>query len=349
MRRPQIGFKTHRGNVIHSLAALRFGGPLRSAVNNFGDGIRASAAPPWVPRPNSFSSLSSLGGEGRGEEAHPPSPFLFVPFCDPLYQPVHCLHPPALESVRHIWLLPKTSFRPMLSSKRIRGGIVIAGGNSPAGHPSERHLSMNILDLPQNGQLGLSPEPMNIGPKRKLNIASPQSTPRRRRGRAAKGRMPVLGAKDLQLHRELMNDGRLKSGRAGAYVYYVREGRQQSRLYVVPRDPRTPAQQRARARFGAASRTWSAIGPLTNQQRESWRCEAAKTRSCPRLGTSGMLTGQQAFVGRNCARNQREHDMLLEPAKGEKQTQASQPHPPVLVMEVKHSQKVTQSTWDQHR
>jgi hypothetical protein len=36
MRRLQIVFKTHRGKVIHSLAALSFGGPLRSAMNNFG-------------------------------------------------------------------------------------------------------------------------------------------------------------------------------------------------------------------------------------------------------------------------------------------------------------------------
>src|SRR5207253_11500329 len=43
--RSQILFKVHRGKVIHSLAALRSGRPLRSAVNNFGQGIRAT---PWV-------------------------------------------------------------------------------------------------------------------------------------------------------------------------------------------------------------------------------------------------------------------------------------------------------------
>jgi hypothetical protein len=53
MRRLQIGLKVHLsclvidsaaargGKVIHSLASLCFVGSLRSAVNNFGEGIRA--------------------------------------------------------------------------------------------------------------------------------------------------------------------------------------------------------------------------------------------------------------------------------------------------------------------
>src|SRR5262245_60102349 len=49
MFRLQIGFKTHRGKVIHSLTARRFGGTLRSAMNNFGDGIRVARHElPWV-------------------------------------------------------------------------------------------------------------------------------------------------------------------------------------------------------------------------------------------------------------------------------------------------------------
>jgi hypothetical protein len=50
MFRPQIGFKTHRRKVIHSLTARRFGGTLRSAMNNFGNGIRVGelASLPWV-------------------------------------------------------------------------------------------------------------------------------------------------------------------------------------------------------------------------------------------------------------------------------------------------------------
>ena len=106
-----------------------------------------------------------------------------------------------------------------------------------------------------------------------------------------------LGSRGVvnQLSEIAVHDGRLKSGRIGPYVYYVREGHQHRRLYVVPRDPRTPAQQRSRSIFGAASVTWSANGPLTDQQRNAWRAEGAKTRSRPRLGTSGKLTGQQVL------------------------------------------------------
>ena len=48
--RSQIVFKIHRGKVIHSLAALRCRGPLRSAMNNFGNGIRANALGSSPPR-----------------------------------------------------------------------------------------------------------------------------------------------------------------------------------------------------------------------------------------------------------------------------------------------------------
>ena len=41
MLHPRNGFKIRRRKVIHSLPALRFRGTLRSAMNNFGNGIRA--------------------------------------------------------------------------------------------------------------------------------------------------------------------------------------------------------------------------------------------------------------------------------------------------------------------
>ena len=207
---------------------------------------------------------------------------------------------------------------------------------------------MKILDTPPNGQSGLIAKSISAQHGHPTCLPILQSSPRRRRGNTCKSRMPVLGAKDLQLHRQLMNDGRLKSGRAGAYVYYVRDGQQRSRRYVVPRDPRTPAQQRARAIFSAASRTWSATGPLSDQQRDAWRTEGAQTRSRPRLGSSGKLTGQKHFVGRNCAKAQREHSLLWEPPQPE-HNETTPAHPPVLVMERKQSQRVTESTWDRPR
>ena len=95
-----------------------------------------------------------------------------------------------------------------------------------------------------------------------------------------------------------------KSGRWGDSVFYMRGNKQCRRRYVVPRDPRTAGQLRARAAFGAASKTWSHSQELTEEQREAWRTEAAKVQSRPRLGQSGPLTGQQHFVGRKCAREQ---------------------------------------------
>ena len=245
---------------------------------------------------------------------------------------------------------PKLVDKLCFPSKRTRGGVVAARANSPADHLSERYgISMKILDMPRSSRNGLAAKRMNARPSDNPSPAIPQSTPRRRRGIAAKHRQALLGARDLQQHRELMNDGRLKSGRAGAYVYYVCKGQQRPRLFVVPRDPRTLAQQRSRARFGAASRTWSAAGPLTDQQRQAWRIEGAKTRSRPRLFTSGKLTGQQAFVGRNCAKSQREHSLLLKPAKGEPPNQANQPRKLALIAKISQFQRVTESTWDRHR
>ena len=82
----------------------------------------------------------------------------------------------------------------------------------------------------------------------------------------------------------------------------MRGRKQCRRRYVVPRDPRTPAQLRARAALAAASRFWSHSQQLTDQARDAWEAAANKTQSRPRLDQSGPLTGQQYFVGRQCAR-----------------------------------------------
>ena len=106
------------------------------------------------------------------------------------------------------------------------------------------------------------------------------------------------------------------SGRAGGYVYYWAYGRLCWRVHVIPKDPRTVAQRRSRAAFGAASKTWSASQPLTEAQRRAWYAEAAKIRSSPRLGQSGPLTGQQHFVGRNSVKERWGSTLLLEPGHG---------------------------------
>ncbi len=106
------------------------------------------------------------------------------------------------------------------------------------------------------------------------------------------------------------------SGRAGRYVYYWAYGRLCWRAYVVPKDPRTAVQRRSRAAFGAASKAWSESRLLTPERRDAWRAAAANTKSAPRLGQSGRLTAQQAFVKQNSLKEQWDQPLLLEPPEG---------------------------------
>jgi len=82
--------------------------------------------------------------------------------------------------------------------------------------------------------------------------------------------------------------------RCGGWVYYVLpDSRPWRRLWVKPRDPRTPKQRSCRARLGAASSYYSAS--LTDRQQDACIAAGAKVRSRPRLGQWGWLTGQQAI------------------------------------------------------
>src|SRR5512146_269128 len=92
----------------------------------------------------------------------------------------------------------------------------------------------------------------------------------------------------------------LMSGRFGDWVYFVRNGKQCRRRFVVPTDRRTPGQLRTRATFAAASKYWSHSLDLTDSERDAWEADANKIQSRPRLEQSGPLTGQQYFVGRAC-------------------------------------------------
>jgi hypothetical protein len=89
-------------------------------------------------------------------------------------------------------------------------------------------------------------------------------------------------------------DTRIKSGRCGDWVWYLRRNRQLRRLYVQPRDPQTPRQLVWRTRFGTASKNYSQ--GLTQEQREARIIAGAKFRSQPRLAQSGPLTGQQYSI-----------------------------------------------------
>ncbi len=104
-----------------------------------------------------------------------------------------------------------------------------------------------------------------------------------------------------------------KSGRLGPWIYYMRGNKQVRRPWVKPRDPRTPAQLRCRAAFGAAVKAWSESQGMTQEDQKVWIAAAEKIRSRPRLAQSGPLTGQQYFIAVNCARAQQGLGMLLRP------------------------------------
>ena len=127
---------------------------------------------------------------------------------------------------------------------------------------------------------------------------------------------PALEAWYRQLHAQILGERRPVSGRAGRYVYYWAHGRLCWRAYVVPKDPRTAVQRRSRAAFGAASKAWSENRLLTQERRDAWRAAAAKTKSAPRLGQSGRLNAQQAFVKQNSLKERWDLPLLLEPPPG---------------------------------
>jgi len=84
-----------------------------------------------------------------------------------------------------------------------------------------------------------------------------------------------------------------QSGNLGTFISFKNRFGQFRRRYVVPKDPRTPAQLGVRARFGRISARWRV---LTDEQRAAWTAFAAEVASRGRLGKSGPLTGCQLFV-----------------------------------------------------
>ena len=93
-------------------------------------------------------------------------------------------------------------------------------------------------------------------------------------------------------------DTTIRSGRCGDWVWSLRGGRQIRRLWVRPRDPKTPRQRYWRALLGAASRKYS--NGLTAEAVDGCIAAGAKLRSRPRLGQSGWLTGQLYWVRQEC-------------------------------------------------
>ena len=74
-------------------------------------------------------------------------------------------------------------------------------------------------------------------------------------------------------------DPALKSGRCGDWVWYMLGRKQFRRLWVKPRDPRTPSQRQWRARLGAASKNYSQT--LSDEQQDACVVAGAKVQSRP--------------------------------------------------------------------
>lgn len=88
-----------------------------------------------------------------------------------------------------------------------------------------------------------------------------------------------------------------QSGTTGTMVSYKTRYGQFRRKYVVPRDPRTPAQLDRRKAMGRARFLWST---LTDDQRAAWKARARGSRTEPRMNQSGALSGYLLFVRTNC-------------------------------------------------
>ncbi len=155
---------------------------------------------------------------------------------------------------------------------------------------------------------------------------------------------PALEARYLQLHAQLIAENRPLSGRRDSYVYYWAYGRLCWRRDVVPRDPRTPAQQRSRAAFASASKAWSGSHSVTEEQRDAWRADAAKIKSTPRLGQSGPLTAQNDFVGRNSVKERWGLALLWDPPVGERKKVECGRQNPESATQVQQAQSLAQSS-----
>ena len=190
---------------------------------------------------------------------------------------------------------------------------------------------------------------MNATPATKGAPAVRHAKQRRKRGIVPQGGGAPLTPRERELHAQLVAHGCLKSGRSGAYDYYVRNGKQCWRRHTVPKDPRTPAQQCCRTRFAASSKAFSEADMLTKAQRDEWSADAAKRNSRPRLAQSGHLTSQQDYIGRNCISKQRDSELLLRPPQADREKVERHGVRPELTRQVLQYQPVTQSTSERYR
>jgi hypothetical protein len=90
-----------------------------------------------------------------------------------------------------------------------------------------------------------------------------------------------------------------QSGKVGATVNVKTRYGQIQRQYVIPKDPKTPAQMRIRSNLAHIAPRWRA---LEQEQREAWALAGQDAETQRRLGRSVPLTGCQFFLKINCSR-----------------------------------------------
>jgi hypothetical protein len=92
---------------------------------------------------------------------------------------------------------------------------------------------------------------------------------------------------------EMTPEGLMPRGRIGDVVFYKRNGRFFSRRYVIPRNPKTPAQMRQRERFRRAHEAWKL---LSEQEKAEYHARAR---------ILGRYSGYQLFMSEN-TKNEKE-------------------------------------------
>ena len=90
-----------------------------------------------------------------------------------------------------------------------------------------------------------------------------------------------------------------QSGKVGTTVNVNTRYGQIQRQYVVPKDPKTPAQMTIRSNLASVSARWRVI---TEQQRVAWTAGGRDVETQHILGQSSYLTGCQFFIKINSAR-----------------------------------------------
>ena len=87
-----------------------------------------------------------------------------------------------------------------------------------------------------------------------------------------------------------------QSGHLSTFVSYKTRYGQFRRPYIIPTDPKTPAQLRHRRNMGRAAANWRTLADI---QRAAWIAFAAQFHSRSQLGQSGPLAGYNLYVGIN--------------------------------------------------